>query len=196
MEKEFFGRIYKKHLTKLKNIEIPHKKLVVCFSAVPGSGKTHIARILEKRYKAVRINNDDIRKIIKVLVKKNKNLAKEDRQTLLLEYLLYLIKNFSFANKLIILDSSIDRKYKMLIPVLKKNDFRFFVIRLGVSTNVLKKRISFRAKKAPKHFKEKSEDWFKDYEDCRKSLRADIIIKNEGWTDLSNLFSILDRIIK
>ncbi|MEK6922851.1 MAG: hypothetical protein AABX08_03565 [Nanoarchaeota archaeon] len=43
-------QIYKKHRIKLENISIKNKKLLICFGAVPGSGKTHIAKILEKRY--------------------------------------------------------------------------------------------------------------------------------------------------
>jgi len=64
MNKQLFGKIHKKYIKKLKHLNIPHKKLMICFSGFAGSGKTYIAKIVEKKYKGVRIRSDDIRKII------------------------------------------------------------------------------------------------------------------------------------
>ncbi len=67
-ETQSIGRIYKEHLKHLKNKNISNnKKAVICFSGIPGAGKTYIAKILEKRYKGVRIRSDDIREIVKKL---------------------------------------------------------------------------------------------------------------------------------
>jgi 2-phosphoglycerate kinase len=65
---DIFKEIYGRHCIDLNNLNVRNKRVAVCFSGIPGSGKTTIARVLEKRYKGVRLNGDDIGKIIRNLI--------------------------------------------------------------------------------------------------------------------------------
>jgi predicted kinase len=50
---------------------------MICFAGIPGSGKTYLAKKIEKKYGGVRITSDEIRKIIdkKITKKKMKEKA-------------------------------------------------------------------------------------------------------------------------
>ncbi len=46
---KIFKQIYHKHLKFLRNLDFSkNKRLIICFAGVPGSGKTRIAKVLEK----------------------------------------------------------------------------------------------------------------------------------------------------
>lgn len=114
--------IHEKYTKKLKNLSVPHKKLMICFSGFSGSGKTHIAKILEQRYKGIRIRSDNIRTIISNL---NPNITDTDKDKIVYEYLERLFENREFKNKLLILDRGIDRKYKRTFSIFKNKITRF-----------------------------------------------------------------------
>jgi len=83
LNKQTFNKISKKYFPilknkNLKNKNIKNKKLAICFSGVPGSGKTSIAKIIEDKYKAVRINKDEIGTVIRNLNLIENNNQKED----------------------------------------------------------------------------------------------------------------------
>src|SRR5437868_6813229 len=98
------SRIFAIDVQQLKHRQIPNKTFFICFSGTPGMGKTYIAKILEDTYKAVRINTDEIRKIIK-------SLDNEFTENSVETYLYYFLKNYSSPNRFFILDASIDRRY-------------------------------------------------------------------------------------
>ena len=60
------GENWEKHILQF----VPNKKLLICFVGIPGSGKTYLAKIIEKKFKGIRINSDNLRKVI------NKNITK------------------------------------------------------------------------------------------------------------------------
>lgn len=113
MKKNIFDEIYEEYKKQLNNLFEPNKKLVICFAGIPGSGKTYLAKKLERRYRGVRINNDDLRKII------DSKIGEDKREEILQEFLLDLLKTFSFENKLVILDSGIERKYEDVKNILE-----------------------------------------------------------------------------
>ena len=194
MEKEkLIEEIYKKHIKQLKNLNIPHKKLVICFSGIPGSGKTYIAKILEKKYKGIRIRNDSIRSIITSFDKKIKDI-----DTSTYEYLDWFLKNYKFRNKLIILDSGIDRKYNEKFPLFRKKGYKIFVIRLKVSEKVYKKRIIKKLGKLDQNYISRINDWKRQYKEFGKKVKSNIVIENEKDDELNlePLFRKLDKKIK
>ncbi len=188
---ELFNKIYKTHIKQLKNLNIPHKKLVICFSGIAGSGKTYLAKILEDKYKGVRIVNDDIREIICRLEKR----GDIDHPTY--GYLNWFIKNYKFKNNLIILDSGIDRKYKERFSLFKKNGYQIFIIRLKVSEKVYERRIIEKLGKLDNNYINRINDWKRQYEDFGKNIKSDIIVDNEedNKLNLKLLFSKLEKII-
>jgi adenylate kinase family enzyme len=177
-------KIYEKHIKELKNLRAGEKKLIICFSGIPGSGKTFVAKILEKKYKGVRISSDNIRKIIDWLkIVKNK----EDKEKILRQYLINFLKNYKFSNKLIILDSSIDRKYKEIFKVAREKRIKIFIVKITAS----KKGIILRLKKNKgrlKGFLGNFDRWEKDYNNFNKRVKADFVL------DISTLKSDLEQL--
>ncbi len=186
IELSLFNKIYKLHAQKLKNLNISNKRLVICFSGVPASGKTSLAMILEKKYNAVRINKDEIGN----LINKIKTITTKEKEELADKYIIHLFNNWIFKNNLIILDKSIDRKYKEIFDILKNNKFQKFIIRLNISKSVALKRIKERNKENLHEWLEKVDKWFKDFEDSGKNIQPDFIYNNKQ--DLRELFKKLE----
>lgn len=176
-EKSINKIIHEEYTKKLKNISIPHKKLMICFSGFSDSGKTHIAKILEQRYKGIRIRSDNIRTIISNL---NPKISDTDKDRIVYAYLEKLFENWKFKNKLLILDRGIDRKYQETFSIFKKQDYKIFIIRLKVSKKVAYKRASERSKGIDQHFINEINRWIREWKDFGKKVKADIIIKNEN----------------
>ncbi len=190
-EMQSIVRIYKKHFKHLKNKNISNnKKAVICFSGIPGAGKTYIAKILEKRYKGVRIRSDDIREIVK-------KLKLKEREKLTHLYLEWLFRNYPFRNKLIILDKSIDRKYKETFKAFKERGYKIFVIRIKASRKVSEERVKKKlGGKLDKNYIDNIERWIKEWEESGKKVKPDILIQNDKNLDLKPLFEKLDRLVK
>lgn len=195
-KKSLLQKIYKIHSKHLKYLNIPHKKLIIAFSGVPASGKTHIAKIIEEYFQAVRINNDDIRSIIAKFLKKRK--TQEDPQTILQNYLLFLLKEKfkTWKNRLVILDSSIDRKYETIKKAAEQEKFPLFIIALQVHHKTLKKRIKKRGKQAQEHFHKEIKRWAQEYKAFNKKFKSDILLKGHENKDLKIIFRKLDAKIK
>ncbi len=192
MNEQFFKEIYKKHIKKLENLLVPHEGLMICFSGIAGSGKTYIAKILEKKYKGVRIRNDDIREIVAEL-DENKDI---DEATY--GYFDWFFKNYSFRNKLIILDRGIDRGYGEVFPFFKKMGYKIFVIRLKVSEKAYERRIIKKLGGLDDNYLNRIEDWKRQYREFGERVRPDITIKNEKDDELNlePLFKKLDSLVK
>ena len=76
---KIFEKINKRFFPKLKNTNTNNLPFIIAFSGVPGSGKTTISKILEKKYKGVRIDNDELRDIISDF-SGNYKLTKKDKE--------------------------------------------------------------------------------------------------------------------
>lgn len=184
--------IYNEHLKSLKNLKAKNdKKIIICFSGVPMSGKTIIAKELEKEFKGIRLSNDQIRAIIKKKIKCNE----EDSQEILENYLLWLIEKLnSLENKLIILDSSIDRKYKKVKSAAKKDNYSLFVIRIKITKKTFKKKIA--DNKCREEYLESMNEWFRDYDNFTKVVKSDYVLDNNHEPKLNMLFKKIDDILK
>ena len=196
MNSDIFNKIYKLHKRKLKYLLIPNKKLLICFSGIPGSGKTYIAKILEKRYKGVRVNSHDIGKIILELVKLKKINKNTDAKKLQNDYQLWLLRKSLFKNDLIILDRGIDREYDKVFKVARKKGFSIFVIKLRVSENILKNRLKRREEENVINYLRALERWKREFKEFGKKAMTDIIIDNNYDLDLKELFKRLDKLVR
>ena len=181
MNIKIIKNIYKEHLKVLKNLNIDNKnKLLICFSGIPRSGKTTIAKKIERDLKAVRISNDLIRDIIN---NKFKNVARDDIQEILEDYLIWLLEELEkFSNNLIVLDSSIDRKYKKVFYFANKFKFKTFIIKIEIGKDEFKKRI-----KNKKEYLDGMNKWYSDYLKFNKINKNNYFIKNSqiiNWLDL------------
>jgi len=188
--KKHFKKIYRKHASKLKNLNKVNKKLLICFLGIPCSGKTALAKKIERKYKAVRISNDDLRKIINQYITKKE--AK--REAILKEYVLDLLKNPPFTNKLVILDSGIERKYKDILKISKSKKWKMFIIRMLIPKSSIIKRIKIKDRKRFENHPEDIKRWFKEYKEFNRKYKSDFIFKDDS--NLKKLFIELNRIVQ
>ena len=188
MNKQLIQKVHKKYIDKLKYLNVPHKKLVICFSGFAGSGKTYIAKIIEKEYKAVRIRSDDIRKIVI-------DMKIKEIDDVTYGYIEWLCKNWKFKNKLIILDMGIDRKYKETFKIFRKKKYKIFIIRLNVSKKTAYERVFERNKGNIKHFNSEINRWICEWKDCGKNINPNIVINTDKELRLDSLFGKLDKFV-
>jgi len=174
----------------LKNISyFNNNSILICFAGIPCSGKTRLAKKIEKKYKGIRINSDQIRKILSRFIKEN-----EKREKIVREFLIKFLKDFPFKNKFVILDSGIERKFNEIKEVAFLAGWKIFIIKIITPKKEILKRIR---KKDPVRFKEHPEDikrWFKEYKEFNKRHKSDFIFKKDS--DLTRLYSKLDSFIR
>lgn len=66
MEELDFELLHKEHLVNLSNVAlVKSNNLLITFSGVPGSGKTYWSKKIVEKYKAVWLNMDVVRDIIR-----------------------------------------------------------------------------------------------------------------------------------
>jgi predicted kinase len=191
VDEKLFDEIYKINVKQLKNISIPHNKIVICFSGIAGSGKTYVAKILEEKYKGVRISSDNVREIIL-------NLEFENLDEITYSYLDWFFENYKFDNKLIILDKGIDRRWKETFFLFDKLGYKIFTIRLEVPEKIYEKRIIEKLGKLDDNYIARINDWKKQFKEFGEKVKSDIIIENEKDNELNleELYSKLDFLIK
>lgn len=182
---ENLEKIFEIHTKSISNLDVTqNKKIIISFSAPFAAGKTTVAKQLEDRYQAVRINNDDIRDIIKI------NHPEVELQPTLLKYLEYLFEKINeFDNTVVILDSSIDRKYAAVKELAEKNKFGLFIIKMVVTPELIIERVK---KRNP----ENAEDFIASLDDLWSDYQAfDQNVVNFFYEDnMEELFSQLDDI--
>ncbi len=193
MDNELFRKIRQEQIKQLKNLDKPNKKLLICFSGIAGSGKTYIAKILEKKYSGVRIRSDDVREIIRDL-----EIEEEKTNDTTYNYLNWFFNNYNFQNKLIILDKGIDRRYKEIFSLFERKGYEIFTIRLEVPRKIYERRIKEKLGELDENYINSIDRWIKEWESFGKNMKSDIIIENDkdGELDLRFLFSKLEEIIK
>lgn len=189
----FLNKIYSQHVKTLKNLILSKNRIIICFSAVPGSGKTTIAKLIEEHYNGVRISNDEIRAIIHDL---KKDALNDEVQEILREYLSFFLEKYDYLNKLMILDSGIDRKYPILKKLADNRGFRMIIIKINVNLDKIISRIKNRNPKSYQGYLESMNRWIRENEEFNKNNKADIIMDNNQSLDKEKLFLELDKLIK
>jgi len=184
--KNLLKEIFKIHASKLKYLNRKNKKVAILFSGVPASGKTSVAKLIEKRFHAVRINKDNLGKFIK-----KEKLIKTASEDFLYDYLLHFLENYSSKNQFITLDNSIDRKYKLILKALKKNGYKTFIIRIPISKQTAIKRIKKRNPENVEEWLIKIDKWFSDFKNCKKRVKADFIVDKNS--KIENLFKKIEE---
>lgn len=196
MRNELIQKIYKINLNELKNKKISRKKIIICISGIPGSGKSTIARILEKRYKGVRIDNNWARKHFIKTRDGDSDTYANDVDNFVKDYLDYFLKNYNFPNKLFILDSSIDRKYEWIKKFAEENKFKMFLIKLITSKKTAQRRAFERKGEVDNWFVKNIGRWIREYNQFNKKHKAAVVINTEGKSNLKKVFKKIDELLK
>lgn len=174
-----FDEISRRLFPRLKYTKIQNQQLIIVFSGIPGSGKSELSRKLEEKYSAVRVGNDNIRDIMShsgIL-----SLSEEESDNLLQDYNEYLVRNYPFKNKLLILDKSMDRQYKRFFPVFEELGLRFFIIRLTMDKEGAIERIMKRKEGENLDLvKRNMERWQREFLDFGKNAHYDVLLDGEN----------------
>jgi len=172
--KNKFDKISQELLPKLKYLSENNKQLVIVFSGIPCSGKTYIAKILEDKYKGVRVRSDDIMTIVR-----ENNIVDtiEENEKIKKEYVYYLLDDIPFKNGLIILDESIDRTHKKLLFILGSKNLDHFIINLEISKEDAMKRVKEREPEENwQSWIDRFDRWVREHEGCIKNIKSDITL--------------------
>ncbi len=186
--------IYRRHKKFLKNTATGHQtKIMVCFSSVPRAGKTTLAQKIEKKYKAIRLNNDHVRDIV------NANQIGDPSMEIIIEnYLKWLIEKLEKGkNKFIILDSSIDRKYKKIKKIAQQYHYPLFIIQIDITKKIFKERVRELPADNRNGYMSLMNSWFIDHQNFKKhnNLKKNIILVINGNTDTKIIFGKIQKLL-
>lgn len=182
IQEEALAALFKQHCTLLKNTDIQQAPFVITFSGTPGMGKSFIAKLIEERCCAVRVSTDEIRSLLASL-----DIKPADYDQALFSYFTYFMQHYTLPNKRIIVDASIDRKYKQVFAYLKKNKVNYLVVRLEVPRELIIERIKQREGIKAEFYYKNLDGWLKDYEEFGKKNVADITFDNSTCGAYDNL---------
>jgi len=175
----------------LQNTTIQNKKLIICFSGVQGCGKTTIAKKIEKRFKAVRISNDYVRD---TLAKLYPDVSMKEKETILKKYEEYRSNYLSrVPNGLLVLDSSVDRKYDSVKNFANKFGYKFFLIKMDFSEEEVIKRIQLRGYADAELVIGTLDHKFREFCELSERVSPDYVINSSNNNNLEPLFQLIER---
>jgi predicted kinase len=189
----FIQAVHEKYWPTLKYLNVPHDKLIIGFSAIPGSGKTTLAKEIAERYQGVRINKDEVWDIAHPL---EAQFQGEDYETLVRNYMSYLMQELSnYPNGLIVNDASLDRQHEKVKEWADNNGYELFLIRIPVTREVLESRILERNKAGAGAYLEKLDNWMEDFNKLNETVRADFEWDQTDLSSKETLFQALSQYI-
>lgn len=169
---KIIDKVVAQYYGKMLYRDIAHPKILLTFSAVPGSGKTTLAKKLASDLKAGYIRADDIRHMLRQAGIDPISVKTSDITRRIAS--LVLEKD---ANKFIILDASMDRTWDDFFAHALKMNATPFVVRMNVSDVEVAKRLKGR----DGEIKDKAEmtRFRSDFLRCKEHVMADIELGNE-----------------
>lgn len=115
----------------LRYTDVAHPKAIILFSGPPSSGKSTVAKALEKHFQAVRLCNDDVRKIAGNLYPDS---DLEWKSELSYRYMGQLRRELadSIPNGLWIIDANIDVHHQKLFEFAEQYGFKPVVLSMDI----------------------------------------------------------------
>lgn len=191
-EQKELEKISKRLFPQLKNTERERPQLIIVFSGVPGSGKSVLSKKLEEKYSGVKIGNDSIRDIINH--SGDFSFSKEEGEKLLQNYNEFVLRNYPFKNKFLILDKSMDRQYKRFFPIFEELGLKYFVIRMDINKEEAIERIMTRKGEDFDLVKKSMERWKREFEEFGKNSHYDIVLDGKK-PDFEKVCSGIEKLI-
>lgn len=149
--------------------DVPHPPAMLIFSAIPGSGKTTLAKRLVHDLQAQYINHDDMRDILR-----RRGIAPEG---IFMPPISRIVINnmVNDKNKFVVIDVSLDRRWDIFYAHVKELNALPIVIRLNPPIEVIRKRLLERD--GPDGTLVKQLDRFKrEFDNCCEHVKADVTI--------------------
>lgn len=147
-------------------------------SGVPGSGKSTIARVIEKELLAIRLSNDEIRDRI---VASNPAISQEDRERAKLIIATELLERLADEpNGLIVIDASCDRGYDDYWSWADEHKYHTVLLRMDVPKSIIEERLHERGHLGYRNTTDSLamlDTWWYQWETLGKERVADLIIK-------------------
>jgi predicted kinase len=193
-----YEKVFKQQYHAFKNLHKKNLPGIIGFSGTPGMGKTRLAKHLETRLEGIRISSDEIRQLLR---HHHLNPDKRDVVTGLREidcYLHYCLARLELlsANKLYILDMSLDRTFQNVQGIASQNHTPLFVIRLLVTEENVEKRLKMRESLQGGSYLRNMKKWFKDYEAFGESFICDYCFDNNSEGAAENISDLVMAIEK
>lgn len=161
-------------------------KVLITFSAIPGAGKTTIAKQLQARYNLARINKDELHDIMVTM-------SEAHNEELLKAAVQKLTQMLSEKEKVILNDASVDRKYDEVEAWADKTGYKVFLIQIEVPIDVLIHRIKERNKENAADYLKEMDRWVSEHEQFIQNHKCDFIFR-EG-SDLTRLIQSVKEIL-
>lgn len=122
---------YGKHIHTEGNIRKP---VLIVFSAIPGSGKSELSKLLERNYGFLRITNKDIRTAIEA--------ASLDETVSPIAYTSWLLDTLINRRTYgIVFDRNIDQVFEPIQQWCVRNDYKLITVRIDVDRHLLHERL-------------------------------------------------------
>jgi predicted kinase len=165
---ELNQRFANEYLSTLRNRDVPHGRIYIIFSGVPGSGKTTLAKHLADDLKAQYIRHDDIRELIRRDGFNVADFTISHISAIVIDTILE-----KDANKFIVIDASLDRSWPRFFEHASQQQARPIVIRLNVSKDTIQKRIAQREEGHVGKVQD-IDMYFDQFENSKREVKADI----------------------
>lgn len=136
MNQALFQKIDAIYRPSILNVDVVQpKRLVVLLSGPSSSGKTTLAKQLEKHFQAIRLENDAVRRIVKNLYPEK---STGQISALIHEYMRRLRSELvdRTENGLWIIDASVDREYEMYADFALIFGFTTFLIAMVIPEDI------------------------------------------------------------
>jgi predicted kinase len=115
----------------IKNSKVAHPKLLILFSGPPSSGKSTVAKAIEKHFRAIRLENDSIRVLANKLQPTSDLNWKSELSYAYMDYLRPRLAKDS-PNGLWIIDANIDVHHKKLFDFAKQYGFNTVLLAMTI----------------------------------------------------------------
>jgi predicted kinase len=165
---EFNQRLATAYLQTLMHRGIPHKRVLLSFCGVPGSGKTTLAKKLTYDLRAQYLRHDDIRALIR-----QEGCDPAKMNVGLISSIVSEIIMAHDANKFIIVDAGQDRQWERFFQHAKQWNAKPIIIRLNVPEEIVRARLIEREGMEGGHVAQLG-TFIDQFENCKKLVKADI----------------------
>lgn len=148
------------------------KSALVVFSAIPGSGKSELTKRLVVGYGFTRLANKDIRDAIKS--------TGRTADVVIGDYTLWLLDKLAKqGSSSIVFDRNIDQWYEPIKEWAGRNDYKFIVVQIEVSRNILEKRLHNREGNKVSHVLSVLDFYKNQHEYQSQIIHADIVLEED-----------------